>query len=487
MNLYFSDVFEVSKEALDKYGAFNVSLITDLPLFVDPFLLFHSKKKEYQQFHDNIIRYLKFLRDKSTSQRIDEGLLRSWFYFSEVKQNWLGFTQEGNAGRGLGNDFAKALNSNLVKIFGSFGKERITRGTHLEKLCLIRSGVGKDTISDFTTNLIKGYLIEYTQSFTEQNIAPKFTKRIPVSRVRFNYLTERWESDTYTLPFFKGDHVLLTPKDILTKEDTWISRNDFLNEFFEVINAVPNIQLRQELDNYLKSVLKERPVKKDLDKAITNFTLRFPEIIDYYIKLKEEQGDMAVKRSIDKVLASSDLYVERFGGLAFLLASQTEFYAIKGITSDEAFQRIQYLKDVIENKGGWRFLYDKNGVPVKSEDDLHVMYKLTWFGTLLDVSHEVDDGRGPADFKISLGSLDKTIVEFKLAKNPRLRQNLQNQVEIYKRASDARVGYKVIIYFNDGELKKVNNVLEELNLLRDRNIILIDARSKPSASKATGK
>jgi len=39
MKLYFSDFFEVSPEVIEKYGAFNPSLINDLPLFIDPFLL----------------------------------------------------------------------------------------------------------------------------------------------------------------------------------------------------------------------------------------------------------------------------------------------------------------------------------------------------------------------------------------------------------------------------------------------------------------
>jgi hypothetical protein len=38
LKLYFSDYFEVSEEALDQYGAFNISLASDLPLFIDPFL-----------------------------------------------------------------------------------------------------------------------------------------------------------------------------------------------------------------------------------------------------------------------------------------------------------------------------------------------------------------------------------------------------------------------------------------------------------------
>lgn len=48
MDIYFSDYFRISPDAIDEYGAFNVSLVADLPLFIDPFLLFNSKKPEYQ-------------------------------------------------------------------------------------------------------------------------------------------------------------------------------------------------------------------------------------------------------------------------------------------------------------------------------------------------------------------------------------------------------------------------------------------------------
>ncbi len=62
MNIYSTDFFQVPPDALEEYGAFNVSLINDLPLFVDPFLLFNSEKEEYQVLHDQMIDYLKFLR-----------------------------------------------------------------------------------------------------------------------------------------------------------------------------------------------------------------------------------------------------------------------------------------------------------------------------------------------------------------------------------------------------------------------------------------
>src|SRR5215211_1506182 len=124
MDIYFTDFFQVPPETLEEYGAFKVSLINDLPLFVDPFLLFNSEKEEYQRLHDQIINYLMFLRDKSAAGDINEGLLKGWFTFPEVRQNWLGYSESGNAGSGLGPEFARALNRNLNTFFTNFGQER---------------------------------------------------------------------------------------------------------------------------------------------------------------------------------------------------------------------------------------------------------------------------------------------------------------------------------------------------------------------------
>ena len=95
----FSDVFRVSSQDVEDYGAFNISLVADLPLFVDPFLLFQSHKLQYKALHDSIIRYLKFLRDKTVAGEVDDGLLKAWFHFKEVEETWLGFTESGNRGR----------------------------------------------------------------------------------------------------------------------------------------------------------------------------------------------------------------------------------------------------------------------------------------------------------------------------------------------------------------------------------------------------
>lgn len=485
MDLYFSDYFDVSEDKFERYGAFDISLVTDLPLFIDPFLLFNSRKRAYRDLHDEIIRYLKFLRDKSIDQQIADGLLSSWYYFREVKQTWLGFCETGNKGRGLARGFAEALNANLKELFSDFGQERITKGSHLEKLCLIKDNVGRDTISDFTTNLIKDYLLEYTQTFARKYIKPALRKNVAIPRVRFNYKTESWEPKTYELPFINDDYVILTPKNILTKDDTWINKTDFVRDFKDIPEAIPDAQLRAQIDNYFRSILPREPKKKDVDRAVAQVAIRFPQLIDYYIKYKELHGEEALRRSITHVLESKQLYVDQYRQLVNLLATQTEFYLTFGRTAEETYKRILFLKDVIENKGGHRIFYVK-GKPIRNEEDLQILYRLTWFATPSDVSREVNDGRGPADFKVSRGSRDKTLVEMKLASNSQLKRNLRKQAELYQKASDAATAYKVIFYFTQSELRKVERILRELKLSTSDKIILIDARrdNKPSASKA---
>jgi hypothetical protein len=472
MKQYFSDFFEVPPEAVEDYGAFDVSLLADLPLFIDPFLLFNSEKAEYQLLHNQIICYLKFLRDKSTNADLSKGLIEAWYRFPEIKQNWLGFSATGNQGSGLGREFAIALHQNLHRVFTDFGKERVTHGSHLEKLCLISDGVGKDNISDFTTNLIHEFLLEYTQAFAQANVKEEYRRKVKVSKVRFNYETETWEYGVYDLPSHKGDYVLLTPKDILTKDETWISKPDLLENFDVIPTAISDDALRAQVNNYFLKVLpkdkkgKISETKKDKREAAARTVREFPEIIDYYIKYKEEHGDDAENISSWKVEESKRLYHDQF-------------------TYREAYERVLFLKDVIENNDGYRLFYLK-GKPIEREEDIQILYRLTWRATPSDINREVNNGRGPVDFKVSRGSRDKSLVEFKLAKNSQLKRNVEKQVAIYEKANNTQKSLKVILYFTQEEIDRVRRILRELNLTEAENIILIDARNdnKPSASTA---
>ena len=52
--IYFSDVFGLQPDLLEDYGAFNIALINDLPLFVDPFLLYDSQNDTHRAVKMNV-------------------------------------------------------------------------------------------------------------------------------------------------------------------------------------------------------------------------------------------------------------------------------------------------------------------------------------------------------------------------------------------------------------------------------------------------
>lgn len=484
VSIYFSDFFDVAPEILEEYGAFNVSLIKDLPLFIDPFLLFDSEEAHYQRLHDEIIRYLKFLRDASSDESISVGLLDSWFRFPEVKQNWLGFSKTGNNGSGLGTDFARSLRRNLHHVFSDFGSEFITRGSHLEKLCLFGNGVGRDHISDFTTNLIKRFLLEYTQAFGQKHIRPEFRRDFHIDKVTFDYEKRRWMRATYHLPILGNDFVLLTPKDILTKDDAWINRGDLLTQIEEVYTALPDAQLRAQVEAYFMSRLTEDAGKEEQREAAAATIEKYPVLIDHFIRLKENSGEEAHRLSGLKIQETQEQFVEQLRALVSLHLEGTEFYSL-GDSYNESLRRVQFLKDVIENKDGYRLFYLK-GRPVKREEDLQIMYRLTWFAAPHDVNREVNNGRGPVDFKVSHGNTDKTLIEFKLASNNKLKRNLEKQVGVYEAANNTQKSITVILHFSDSELQRILRYLQDLSLSTAKNIILIDASqdNKPSASVA---
>lgn len=483
MNVYFTDYFGVSIDTLEEYGAFNISLINDLPVFIDPFLLFNSEKDEYQQLHNKIIQYITFLREMSEAGTINKGLIKHWFLFPEVKQNWLGFSKIGNSGSGLGQKFAHAMNSNLATIFTDFGAEKVTKGSHLEKLCLIKDGVGKDNISDFTTNLIKGYLCSFTENFAKKHISHSRLKSVHVTHAEFNYVTRRWVSKKFTLPYIDGDYVILTPKDILTKDDAWINKHDIIGDFDDIVESIPNDQLRAQINDYLLRRIPEDAKQREINEAIASTLRKFPELIDRYIRYKEDNGDKAVAISEQKVKDTEVVFIQQVSELIEYLKKQSKFYSTAPTSFESAYQRVLYLKQVIENNDGYRIFYVK-GKPIKREADLQLMFRLTWFASEDDVNAEVNNGRGPVDYKISRGSTDSTLIEFKLASNSKLKQNLAKQVEVYEAANQTRQSIKVILYFDDSELLKVRNVMKEPELKEGKTLVLIDAQAtnKPSAS-----
>ncbi|KKU79893.1 MAG: hypothetical protein UY04_C0001G0043 [Parcubacteria group bacterium GW2011_GWA2_47_7] len=220
-------------------------------------------------------------------------------------------------------------------------------------------------------------------------------------------------------------------------------------------------------------------------KAIVETTEKFPVVIEYYIRRKEEKGTEAANISKEKVHEVENILETQYRN--FL----TDFANLRlpalSNTHTETLKRAQHMKHWIEFQDGYKNLY--SGDTPMDEDWIQRLFWLCWYGSISDVNREVANGRGKVDYTISQGKKDKTLAEFKLAKSPSLKDNLQEQLELYKKVNQTEKGVWIIIFFTAEEGARARAILKEVGMENAENVVLIDARkdNKQPASKLKAK
>lgn len=387
--MYFSDYFKVNPQLIENYGAININLVCDLPLFIDPMLIFNSDKAEYIKLHQDIIEYFHFLAEKSKSG-IRDGDLMTYYNFSEIKNTWLGYSKKSNEGNGNGKPFAKFFSDHIRFALETNG---ISSGKHFEKALLLFDGRnGRDKISDLTTHLILNYLATYTQNFAIKNINHQFLDKFYLEGAKFNYKTETFMSLEYTLPFIikngKREFVLLTPIDILRKEEPTINKLDLERNYNNIRNIIDNSVIRGQLENYIaKAVMeyeqKRRTQKRKITKraiakvekeAFLSALRDMPELYDYYIKLKEDSKNEVNAEALLEVKEQLNKYYQNSLKLIQLYKSTNPTYPTGLNAHEEAKYRIKHFKHIIEDCEGYKLLYYDN-IPISKEDDLQRLFR----------------------------------------------------------------------------------------------------------------
>jgi hypothetical protein len=258
-----------------------------------------------------------------------------------------------------------------------------------------------------------------------------------------------------------------------------------IKKFPQLPPTVPNDELRAQINKYFRDQLGPDPDAKRKRTAAADTIMKFPELIDRYIKLQEDNGDQAESVSSSKVGDTRKALVDQLRAVIADLEQRTDFYDKPWTSYDEALARAKYFKAYIEDNEGYKLL-NRGAEAFSSETEVQIAFGLVWCNTDFDINREVNNGRGPVDYKASFGAGDKSLIEFKLASNTQLKRNLQNQVPIYEKANRTGKSVKVIIYFTEQQEARAKKILKELKLEDEKSILLIDARSdnKPSASKA---
>jgi hypothetical protein len=156
------------------------------------------------------------------------------------------------------------------------------------------------------------------------------------------------------------------------------------------------------------------------------------------------------------------------------------------------------IRHRVEQDEGYRTLTEsadgESERRLRDEKELQVTLK-HWLEDLcrpygIDINRETQTGRGPVDFKFSIGKSMKCIVEVKLWDSPKLEHGLSIQLPTYLQSEKASFGIYVVVAASQESyqrrIQELENEVQNLNETGDFRIelVVIQAWRKPSASKA---
>lgn len=194
-------------------------LSEDVPLYVDPFLLWKSPSQQDQALHTTIVASLNHFGHLGQTNRADEAV-EILIRLSECEEVGLG--QAGNReGRRIGGETATEILS-IFEMVPQIAKHGLR---HLEELQLLVDRVARDRISDFACSFLKSWLIDYTIDQCGRLGIP--TVEVEIADV-FDLREQRLSTEKWKVPVNPetGKPVLLVPKRWL-RYVPWISYDDY--------------------------------------------------------------------------------------------------------------------------------------------------------------------------------------------------------------------------------------------------------------------
>lgn len=233
----------------------------DIPLFLDPFLLWKSPSLQDNSLHTTIINsfnHLGSLLNEGKEKQAIDILIKS----SECNEVGLG-NSKTRTGLQIGESVAK----NILSLFNDIPQISKSGFIHFEEIQLFVGQISKDRISDFACNFVKSFLIDFTIEQCEKYNIPIEKTEIEL----YDYKKNNFIEEENYLPQNPetGYTIILVPKRWL-RRISWINYEDYLNSYF------------------IQEVLKNGDKKPDRV-ALLNYNRYNYDVVQTYIKIKEKQ------------------------------------------------------------------------------------------------------------------------------------------------------------------------------------------------------
>lgn len=280
----FSQAFNLGKSQLE-LDFVDVSLLRDNRVFIDPFGIAQALDRWSIDAAATVSAFFQQIVDdiRSGSEDHARQLLAN---LGEPNETRFGFSSKRPKGLGIG----KGQAGEIYDALRASGAVRQGFITALEECELMIDGIGHDKISDLTTNILRGHLIEYTRAQCDGLGVPMQTA--PMGPV-FNTDAMQWEDGFAELPVWHHRPILLVPKSAVRFSPAYnagryyqhyvlnfLKARELENPASGLVRLIRNQRTRTERRVVYKKDLAERyPRAKDF---LFEFSRQNPQVLREY-------------------------------------------------------------------------------------------------------------------------------------------------------------------------------------------------------------
>ena len=247
----------------------------DIPIGIDPFLLYKSRDPFFCKIHEILLKAFNYGIQHVRKNKLNDA--RHLFKFPEVSEIGFGYSKAGKEGSGVG----KYLTELIIETLAD-SPALAERGIkHIEEMQLVSVNIGPDRISDIAANLLKKFLIDYTQKQCEIWNIP-LVSGVPVEHI-FDPNNLTWYDSYCDLPIspFNKTPILLVPRRIV-RAFPWINYEDYYRMEFSAFLRAKKVHARLDMQ------IKKKPAQKQSKKQVVSITRNEIERIDRYVSNKEK-------------------------------------------------------------------------------------------------------------------------------------------------------------------------------------------------------
>lgn len=327
----------------------DVNPAEDIALFIDPFAISIRPDRFCQQCHTTINAYFQRIVDKIRAQD-NAGAYEQLSFLREPNETKLGFSTGRPQGAGIGGQQAmqlfKALQNSTAVQTGFINS--------LEECELLIEGIGRDKISDLTTNVIRKHLAEYTKEQCVLHGIPTSSMPLPPY---YDVANDRWIPDYFQLPVVNRRPILMVPK-LIARYDPSYSSVNYYDEFVLKYLEAEALSSRSSLVRSLKNGAR-RVYKKDLKAQfpfsktfLYEFSRNHPDVLKEYrdqLRNMEKAGrlnfvnpgdESVIAQALAKALAAIPTGTDDASQYHRLMIGVSEFLFFPSLISPKLEQEI---------------------------------------------------------------------------------------------------------------------------------------------------